>query len=174
MGLTPLEGLMMGTRAGSIDPGILLRLLRVGDLTADALAEALDHDSGLLAVSRRSGEMRAVRDAADAGNADAALAIEMFARHAAEGIAAAATSLPRIDALVFTGGIGEHDGRTRGAIVARLAPLGWGTGDAAAIQALDGEGVAPGAGDALPLLVVTAREDLVIARATAERIASTT
>ena len=103
-----------------------------------------------------------------------ALAIEMFVRRAAEGIAAAATSLPRLDGLVFTAGIGEHDGRTRGAIVDRLRVLGSVAQDAAAIAALDGEGVAEGSSGGPALVIVAAREDLVIAAGAAERIAAIT
>jgi acetate kinase len=86
MGLTPLEGLMMGTRAGSFDPGIILRLLRDQRLSAAELAEALDHGSGLLGVSGVSGDVRAVSQAAEAGNQRAALALAIFVRRAAEGI----------------------------------------------------------------------------------------
>ena len=111
MGLTPLEGLMMGARAGSFDPGIILRLLRDQRLSAADLAEALDH-------------VRAVSQAGDAGNERAALALAIFVRRAAEGICAAASSLRRLDALVFTGGIGENAAQLRAAIVNRLAVLG--------------------------------------------------
>ena len=124
MGMTPLEGLMMGTRAGSIDPGILLLALRDRRLDADELAEVLDHRSGLLAVSGSSSDMRELKAAADRGDPAAALAIDMFVDRAAAGIAAAATALPRLDALVFTGGIGEHAGQVRAGIVERLAVLG--------------------------------------------------
>jgi acetate kinase len=142
MGETPLEGLMMGTRSGSIDPGMLLRLLVEGRLSVTEIEEALEHRSGLLGVSEVSGEMEAVEAAARGGNPDARLAVAMFVRRAAAGIAAAATSLPRVDALVFTGGIGEHAADVRAAIVSRLAVLR----------------LAPAA-----VLVVEAREDLVIA-----------
>ncbi len=124
MGMTPLEGLMMGTRAGSIDPGVLLALLRDGRLSVDELGETLDHRSGLLGVSGRSSDVRALLDAERDGDESAALALELFVSRAAAGIGAAATALPGVDALVFTGGIGEHSGRIRARIVARLAVLG--------------------------------------------------
>jgi acetate kinase len=150
MGMTPLEGLMMGTRSGSVDPGMLLQLLIDGRLAAQQLRDALEHDSGLAGVSGVSGEMKRVSDAAANGNAAARLATDMFVRRAAEGMAAAATSLPRVDAVIFTGGIGEHADAVREAITARLAVL-----------QLEPDSV----------LVVEAREDLVIAAETERTIA---
>ena len=119
MGLTPLEGLMMGTRSGSLDPGVLLHLLRNELLDADELADALDHDSGLAGVSGISSDMRALEAAAAAGNPRALLAISMFIDRAATWIGAMATSLTRLDGLVFTGGIGEHAVAVRRGIVER-------------------------------------------------------
>ena len=106
MGMTPLEGLMMGTRAGSIDPGIIFRLLRDGRTAADIEAD-LDHRSGLVAVGGTA-DMAQLLDREARGDEAAALAIEMFVRRAAAGIAAATTHLASVDAIVFTGGIGEH------------------------------------------------------------------
>ena len=125
MGFTPLEGLMMGTRAGSLDPGILIHLLRTGRISPDALADALEHRSRLLGVSGRSADVREHEAAADAGDDRARLALEMFIDRAAVGVGAASVALRRLDALVFTGGIGEHGGRVRAAIVERLAVLGF-------------------------------------------------
>jgi acetate kinase len=125
MGLTPLEGVMMGTRAGSIDPGILLAVLRDGRRTVDALADDLGRRAGLLGVSGRSADLRVVERAAEEdGDPRARLAIAMFVDRAAAGIAAAATALPSVDGLVFTGGIGEHAGAVRSRIVERLGVLG--------------------------------------------------
>lgn len=125
MGFTPLEGLMMGTRAGSVDPGILLHLLRTGRISVDALADILEHRSGLLGVSGRSADVRELEAAADAGDDRARLALEMFIDRAAAGIGGASVALRRLDALVFTGGIGEHAGRIRAATVERLAVFGF-------------------------------------------------
>jgi acetate kinase len=161
MGLTPLEGVMMGTRAGSIDPGILLHTLRRGLATIEGLHRALEHESGLLGVSGTTSDVRRLEADAEAGDARAALALRLFARRAAAGIAAAATALPRVDAIVFTGGIGEHASALRHEIVDGLAAIGVrplleGTRDA------DGVVSAPGA---LPVVLrVEAREDLVAAR----------
>jgi acetate kinase len=164
MGMTPLEGLMMGTRAGSFDPGIALKVLQDGRLTVDELYETLEHDSGLVGVSGVSGGMREVRAAADDGSERAALAIEMFTLRAAEGIAAAATSLNRLDAVVFTGGIGENDARVRAQIVARLAALGVA---AVSDQTVSEDAVLSTPGARVAVLRIEAREDLVIAEAAA-------
>jgi acetate kinase len=160
MGLTPLEGLMMATRAGSIDPGILIYLLRSGRLEAAGLEQQLDHQAGLLAVGG-SADMRELERRARAGDESARLAIEMFVRRAASGIAAAATALPRLDALVFTGGIGEHAAEIRRTIVARLQVFGLEPIDAIPI-AEDTILSAPDA--AVKVLRVESREDLTIAQ----------
>ena len=163
MGFTPLEGLMMGTRSGSVDPGILLHVLRNG-MTVGQLAGALEHHSGLLAVSGRTADVAELERAAADGDEKAALALAIYVRRAAEGIGAAATSLKKLDALVFTGGIGEHAGSVRTAICARLRLLG--------IQPPqpspgDDDQVVSGSGSRVHLLRIRAREDVVIARQTA-------
>ena len=155
MGFTPLEGLMMGTRAGSVDPGMLLHLSANGVSHAD-LADGLARRSGLLAVGGTS-DVRELQRRADAGDLAATLALEMFARRAAAGIAVAASALDRVDAVVFTGGIGAHASAVRSAIVDRL----WVLGIAEALAKDPPDSVLhPG-----PPAVVTvlAREDAVIA-----------
>ena len=160
MGFTPLEGLMMGTRPGSIDPGIMLRLLLDERLDARELEESLNHASGLLGLSGVSGDVREVSAAADAGHERAALALDVFVRRAAEGIAAAATSLSRLEAVVFTGGIGENAARLRARIAGRLSVIGVSPiGDAP--TDVDSHLSVPGA--QVAVLRVEAREDLVIA-----------
>lgn len=124
MGMTPLEGLMMGTRAGSIDPGVILGVLRSDRLTLPRLEEVLDHGSGLLGVSGRSADVRELLVAEATGDGPATLALELFVRRAAAAIAASASALPTLDAVVFTGGIGEHSAPIRKRIVDRLAVLG--------------------------------------------------
>jgi acetate kinase len=163
MGLTPLEGLMMSTRSGSIDPGILLRLLEDERVALPELADTLDHGSGLLAVSGLSGDVREVSSAADAGDERARLALAMFERRAAAGIAGAAVALPRLDALVFTGGIGERAAGVRAGIVGRLGVLGVAPLPPTPPDAQD-DVVLSAAGQRPAVLRVTAREDLVIAR----------
>jgi acetate kinase len=162
MGMTPLEGLMMGTRAGSIDPGVLLALLRDGRLGLPELTEGLDHRSGLLGVSGRSADVRDLLAAEAEGDAAAALALELFVRRAAAGIAAAATCLPALDAVVFTGGIGQNASALRTRIAARLGLLGIAV-VAGTDPAEDAIVSAPGAVPAV--LRIGAREDVVIAEA---------
>jgi acetate kinase len=186
MGFTPLEGLMMGTRAGSIDPGILIHLLRARHLELDELADTLEHRSGMLGVSGRSADLRELQQLAGAGDERARLAIEVFILRAAAGIAAAAVGLRRLDAVVFTGGIGEHAGRVRADIVERLAVVGLrpiatdenredrvlaALGMDASFAGAGAEG--PSSSSAIPppaVIRIEAREDVVIARAVADLI----
>jgi acetate kinase len=167
MGMTPMEGLMMGTRSGSIDPGILLYLLRERRRTARQLEDDLDHHSGLVAVAGRQAGMRELLEAASGGDQRAALAIEMFIARAAAGIAAAATALPRLDGLAFTGGIGENAAGVRASILARLGTLGMPPVPARAVRT-DALLSQPGA--AVAVLRVQAREDVVVARQTVETL----
>lgn len=158
MGFTPLEGLMMGTRSGSIDPGILITLARDHGLPLDALDDALHHRSGLLGVGG-SADMAELQVRARAGDARARTAIAMYTDRAAAAIAAAATRLPALDAVVFTGGIGEHADAVRGSIVRRLSVVGIAPVRGHASQG-DATLSVPGARPAV--LRVVAREDLVI------------
>lgn len=167
MGFTPLEGLMMGTRSGSVDPGILLHVLRNG-MTVDGLADGLEHQSGLLGVSGHSADVAELQRSAGQGDDDAALSLAIYARRAAEGIAAAATSLARLDALVFTGGIGEHAASVREAICARLSILGIGPPQ----EPANGEDqILSDPGAPVPVIRIQSREDVVIARQTADTVA---
>lgn len=123
MGLTPLEGLMMGTRSGDIDPGLLLYLLRSQDITAEKLDDLLNHESGLKGVGGQS-DVRKLEQAAQSGDAPAEMALEMFAYHAAKYIGAYAAALEGVDAVAFTGGIGQHSAEIRTRICRRLTFLG--------------------------------------------------
>jgi acetate kinase len=123
MGLTPSGGVVMATRSGDLDPGLLLFLLREQGTTADRLEELLDRESGLLGISDRSGDLQTLRRLAPAVP-DARLAIDIFCRSVAKQVAAMITSLGGIDLLVFSGGIGEHDAETRNAICANLTWAG--------------------------------------------------
>jgi acetate kinase len=122
MGLTPMGGLMMGTRPGDLDPGVLLFLLRSGQ-PVDGLDSLLERESGLLGVSGETSDMRALLEAR-ATDARAALAVEMFCYHARKSIGALAAVLGGLDALVFTGGIGENAPAVREEICSGLAHLG--------------------------------------------------
>jgi acetate kinase len=158
MGMTPLEGLMMATRAGSVDPGVLLAAQREHALDLETLDATLEHRSGLLGVSGRTADMRELIALAP-GDERAALAIAMFERSAAAAVAAAATSLPRLDAVVFTGGIGEHAATVRAGIVRRLAAIGLPRVDDATVS---GDTVL--VARPVAVMVIVAREDVVIAR----------
>ncbi len=124
MGFTPLEGIVMGTRSGSVDPGLLVHVLRRKGLTADDLDRVLNRASGLLGVSGVSGDMRQVQEAAKAGNVRARLAFDVFVHRLRQGIGAMAATLGGLDALVFTAGIGEHSAEVRAAACRGLEFLG--------------------------------------------------
>lgn len=125
MGLTPTGGIPMSTRSGDIDPGILLYLLREKKYDAARLEQMLNQRAGLLGISRLSGDMRKLREAA-AKDEDAALAINIFCYAVRKQIAAMTAALEGIDLLVFTGGIGEHDVLTRTHVCEGLSWLGLG------------------------------------------------
>lgn len=175
MGFTPLEGLVMATRAGSVDPGVLVWLLQGGRVGLDELAVALEERSGLAGLAglrTGSGDMRDVAAAAEAGDAAAALALAVHDHRLRQEIAAMAAAAGGLDVLVFTGGIGEHDGRTRAAAAAGLGFLGVAL-DPAANTAVSGEAdVEIGtAGAPVRTVVVVAREDLEVARQTRQVLA---
>src|SRR5207245_529070 len=124
MGLTPLEGLVMGTRSGDVDPGVFAYLAGRTGLSAAELTETLNTRSGLLGLSGASNDMRTIQDAAARGDERARLALDVFVHRLAKAVAALVTSLERLDALVFTGGIGENSTIVRGLVLARLGFLG--------------------------------------------------
>jgi acetate kinase len=124
MGLTPLEGLMMATRSGDLDPAIVSFLAEREGLAASKIEALLNHESGLRGVSGVSGDLREVEAAAGAGNRDAALAIRMFCYRVRKYIGAYLAALGRADAIVFGGGIGEHAAGVRAEICADLQTLG--------------------------------------------------
>lgn len=124
MGLTPLEGLMMGTRSGDIDPG-LFDFLRSKGMNAEELHRILNHESGLLGLSGETNDMRSLCELADQGHKASALAIEVFCFRLARYIATMMASLTRLDALVFTGGIGENSALVRSKTLAHLGLVGF-------------------------------------------------
>lgn len=125
MGLTPLEGLAMGTRSGDIDPSMIQFLCDRLSLSLNKVMTILNKKSGLLGISGFSNDMREIQQAAEQGNEQANLAIEVFAFKVARYLGALAVSLPSIDALIFTGGIGENDRLSRSLILEHLAVLGF-------------------------------------------------
>jgi len=125
MGLTPLEGLVMGTRSGDVDPGLMDFLCQRLNLSLSEVMNLLNKKSGLLGISGISNDMREIQQSAEKGGRRANLAIEIFAFKVARYLGALAVSLPKIDALVFTGGIGENDRLTRSLILEHLAVFGF-------------------------------------------------
>jgi acetate kinase len=161
MGFTPLEGLVMATRSGSVDPGMLLWLLEHEECSAAELADALEYRSGLLGLAG-SADMREIVDRSLAGELPARLALDVYVHRLRGGIATMAAALGGLDALVFTGGVGEHSPEVRSQTAAGLAFLGVSLDDARNREAhADGQIGAVGA--AARTLVLTAREDLEIA-----------
>lgn len=123
MGLTPLEGLAMGTRSGDVDPNLHLFLQNHAKLSLQEITDLLNRESGLLGVSGESHDMRMVAAAAAKGNARAALAIDIFCYRAARAILGLAAGLTAIDAIIFTGGIGENDVAARAKVLEHLTIL---------------------------------------------------
>src|SRR5262245_8615730 len=124
MGFTPLEGLMMATRSGSIDPSIVLHVQQRHGLTAEQVEAALNRESGLLGVSGLSADVRQILDAVRAGHPQAQLALAIYTRRVRQAIGALAVTLGGVDALVFTAGVGEHAGQVREIICDGLECLG--------------------------------------------------
>jgi acetate kinase len=124
MGLTPTGGIPMGTRSGDLDPGVLLYLLRHDKFDADGLEDLLTHKSGLFGLSSGESDVKELEVQAQSGDADANLALDVFAVSVRKAIGAYIALLGGVDALVFTGGIGEHSERIRSAATAGLEELG--------------------------------------------------
>ena len=162
MGFTPLEGLVMATRSGSVDPGLLLWLQRHAGLGPDDLERILERESGLLGLSGRSGDLRAVIAAADGGDEAAAVAFGVYLHRLRAGIAAMAAALGGLDGLVFTGGAGEGSPRLRVEACAGLEFLGLEVDPTTADE--EGDRLISPPGTATAVAVVEAREDLQIAR----------
>jgi acetate kinase len=162
MGFTPLEGLVMATRSGSVDPGLLLWLLERTKLSEQEMAHALEHESGMLGLAG-SADMRTVIDAAAAGDARARLALDVYLHRLRAGIAAMAAAMDGLDVVVWTGGVGEHAPAVRAAAADGLGFLGVGVA-ADLNEAPAGDRDVTARGATVRSLVVTAREDLEIAR----------
>ena len=167
MGLTPLEGLVMGTRSGSVDPAIIGHVSRVSGMTHEAVLDALNKRSGLLGMSGLSNDLRTLEAAADEGHEGARLALEVFSFVLARHIAGLVVSLGKLDALVFTGGIGENSARVREAVINHLGFLGLTLDPAANARAVRGEAGRISASVAPQALVVPTNEERMIARDTA-------
>jgi acetate kinase len=161
MGFTPLDGLMMATRSGSVDPGILTHVQRRRGLAAEQLDTVLNHRSGLLGVSGISGDMREVLAACRSGHARAQLAVDVYAHAVRKAIGALAVTLGGVDALVFTGGVGENAAEIRAASCRGLELLGLELDPDANARCRPDADVARSGGRAR-ILLVAAREDLAM------------
>ena len=173
MGFTPLDGLVMATRSGSIDPGMLLWVQRHGRISPEDAESALDRDAGLLGLSGRSSDMREVVAGADAGDARCRLAFDVYLHRLRAGVAAMAAAMGGLDAIAFTGGVGEGSGRVRAAAAEGLGFVGVAV-DAELNRAADGsrDMLITQPGSAVVAAVVHAREDLEIARQVTELLAA--
>ncbi|MEY9883197.1 acetate/propionate family kinase [Bradyrhizobium sp. USDA 329] len=158
MGLTPLDGLVMGTRCGTIDPGVLLYLQQHENMSVEEVQHLLYHESGLFGVSGTSADMRTLLAS---GEIAAREAVDLFTFRAAQAVAMMATTLGGLDCLVFTGGIGEHAKEIRGAIGERLAWMGVRI-DAASNEAARGR--INGGDSAVDVFVIPTNEEMTIAR----------
>jgi acetate kinase len=169
MGMTPLEGLPMGTRCGAIDPAVILHLLRDRSLTVEQIDHALHHQSGLLGLSGLSGDYREIEQAALDGNADCQLAIDVLTHRIIAAVGSLVATLGGLDGLVFTGGIGENSASLRRGVCANLGFMG------VELDHDRNDKCEPDADIASPdspsrILVIHTREDLMIARQCCELI----
>jgi acetate kinase len=161
MGFSPLEGVPMATRSGSVDPEIVLHLMRKRNLTLDDVEWALGHESGLLGLSGITSRVDLLEQS---DSADAKLALSVWVHRVAGAVAAMAATLGGLDALVFTAGIGENSVEMRARICARLGFVGLEVDEEANRRAEPDAEIAA-AGSAVRIVVLHAREDLVAARA---------
>ncbi|MCB9372607.1 MAG: acetate/propionate family kinase [Microthrixaceae bacterium] len=164
MGFTPVDGLVMATRSGAVDPGAVLWAQRALGLDPGETEHLLDHESGLRGLSGRSGDLREVHAGLAEGDERCRLALDVYLHRLRGMVAAMAAALGGVDALVFTGGVGEHDPVVRARTVEALAFLGAALDVGANRAAVGTDAVISPPGAAVAALVVEAREDLVMAR----------
>jgi acetate kinase len=163
MGFTPLEGLMMGSRSGTVDPGLLLYLLKHEQEGIDELDRVFNHESGLLGLSGVSADMREVAAAADRGNRDAAEALDVYVYRLAYFISALLPAIDGLDALVFAGGVGENAAFIRARVSKRLEFLGLSLDEALNAERSRGERIISSAASKVVIAIVPTRENFQIA-----------
>jgi acetate kinase len=163
-GFTPLEGLIMGTRCGDLDPGLVLHLLTAHGLSAAELERILNHDSGLKGISGLTGDMREIEAAADRGDPQALLAVQMYTYRIRKYVGAYAAALGGVDVLVFTAGIGENSAGVRARVCQGLDRLGIVLDEARNRAAATGVRDVSAEGSPVRVLVVPTDEELMIAR----------
>ena len=166
MGFTPMEGLMMGQRSGTIDPGILFYLMQKEQLTVSEVERVISAESGLLGVSGISADFRDVVTARANGKPRASLAFDMYVHRLRRGIGEMAASMDGMDALVFTGGVGEHSAQLREAVCAGLSSFGMYV-DRDKNNTVSEDAIISGTSGHVSVLVVKAKENWIMARATA-------
>jgi len=162
MGFTPLAGLVMATRSGDVDPGLVLWLQQHAGLDAAAIAEGLEHEAGLMGLSG-SADMRAVLERAEGGDAASELALAVYLHRLRAAIAAMAAAMGGLDALAFTGGVGEHAAAIRAGAVDGLGFLGLAIDAERDVRTTEDREIGLAASP-VRILVVASREDLEIAR----------
>ena len=169
MGMTPLEGLVMGTRSGDIDPGIFDFLSTKGYSPAQ-ISTMLNKESGLLGISELSNDMRTICDSAASGHEQSQLALEIFCFRAAKHLAGMMCSLAQIDAIVFTGGIGENSAIVRSKIIGHLSVFGFKLdkqrNDSRTREDLGFGGTSVHRDDSIPILVIPTDEEGLIVKDT--------
>ncbi|MBP9090261.1 acetate/propionate family kinase [bacterium] len=163
MGFSPLDGVMMGTRCGAIDPAIIIYLLKNEKLTLSEIELAINKKSGMLGISKLSSDMQEIHKAIADGNAQASLAHKMFCLSIAKAIAAMTTNFSHLDAIAFTGGIGFHDHATRSAILPQGNMLGLKI-DENLNQKPPTNGLISNKNSACAIFAVEANEELIIAQ----------
>ncbi len=166
MGLTPTEGLMMGTRVGDVDPGALTFLMKKHNLSVDELQKIINKESGVMGVSELSSDMREIESAVKNGNERAKLALDMYEQRITKYIGAYAAEMGGVDIIVFTGGVGENQTGLRANVCAPLAFMGV-TLDLEANKERGTEKVISSADSKVKVVVVPTDEELMIARDTA-------
>lgn len=167
MGMTPLEGLVMGTRSGDIDPGVILFLGKELNMPIQEISDLLNQQSGLLGLSGVSNDMRELREQAADGSDEARIATEIFCYRAAKSLASLTVALGGVDTLIFTGGIGENDAVTRAQILAHLSYLGLKIDpDRNSDHGWSSNGIITTGKSAAQAAVIPTNEELMIARLT--------
>jgi len=165
MGITPLEGLVMGTRSGDVDPGLHAFVAGQSGQTLQEITDVLNRQSGLLGLSGRSNDMRILLQAAESGDERARLAVDIFCYRLAKSLASLAVALGHVDAIVFTGGIGEHASAIRTRTVMLLGVLGAALDEERNTQhGRHSQGYISQSGAVLPVLVIATNEEKMIAR----------
>jgi acetate kinase len=161
MGMTPTGGVVMGTRPGDLDPGVMLYLMRQDGATAESVEKMVNHAAGMVALSGMANDMKIVREAAARGEEQALLAVEVFSRSIRKAIGGFAWLMGGLDAVIFAGGIGEHDAASRTDILAGLGEMGVELEE----RAVSGVGVrlASRAESRVAVYIVPAEEDRMIA-----------